>query len=176
MRRRKVYERLSGQAMRATHVSASLLFTDLTAEGLTGGDRLMTMFGGMDSDKREEIKAAFQTDPEQSSVRILLATDAVSEGIDLQNYCSRLIHYEIPWNPNRLEQRNGRVDRHGQRAKSVQIHHFVGKGYRDRERNLAETSVGELEADLEFLMRAESGEQEPMAGILLRARCRSPRI
>ena len=43
-----------------------------------------------------------------------MATDAASEGIDLQNYCSRLIHYEIPWNPNRLEQRNGRIDRHGQ--------------------------------------------------------------
>lgn len=130
------------------------LYSVLAAEGLTGGDRLMTMFGGMDSDKREEIKAAFQTDPEQSPVRILLATDAASEGIDLQNHCSWLIHYEIPWNPNRLEQRNGRVDRHGQRAKQVLIHHFVGKGYRDRERNLAETSVGELEADLEFLMRA----------------------
>ncbi|MGH9837858.1 MAG: DISARM system SNF2-like helicase DrmD [Blastocatellia bacterium] len=130
------------------------LFSILAAEGLTGGDRLMMMYGGMNSDKREEIKAAFQTDPKQSPVRILLATDAVSEGIDLQNHCSRLIHYEIPWNPNRLEQRNGRVDRHGQRAKKVKIYHFAGKGYRERERNLAETSVGELEADLEFLMRA----------------------
>ncbi|MDW8217293.1 MAG: helicase-related protein [Acidobacteriota bacterium] len=50
-----------------------------------------------------------------SPVRILLATDAASEGLDLQNFCSRLIHHEIPWNPNRLEQRNGRVDRPGQR-------------------------------------------------------------
>jgi ERCC4-related helicase len=130
------------------------LYSVLAAEGLTGGERLLTMYGGMDSEKREEIKAAFQTDPEQSQVRILLATDAASEGIDLQNHCHQLIHYEIPWNPNRLEQRNGRVDRHGQRAKQVLIYHFVGKGYKQRERNLAETSVGELEADLEFLMRA----------------------
>ncbi|MCI0391375.1 MAG: DISARM system SNF2-like helicase DrmD [Acidobacteria bacterium] len=130
------------------------LYNILAAEGLTSGDRLMTMYGGMDSQTREEIKAAFQTDPDQSPVRILLATDAASEGIDLQNHCSRLIHYEIPWNPNRLEQRNGRIDRHGQRSKKVLIYHFVGKGYRERERNLAETSVGELEADLEFLMRA----------------------
>ena len=86
----------------------------LAAEGLTAGDRLMTMYGGMDSKDRERIKAAFQTDPKQSPVRILLATDAASEGIDLQNHCSRLIHFEIPWNPNRLEQRNGRIDRHGQ--------------------------------------------------------------
>ena len=42
---------------------------------------------------------------------------AASEGIDLQNHCHRLIHYEIPWNPNRLEQRNGRMDRHGQPAR-----------------------------------------------------------
>ena len=77
-------------------------------EGFTGGDRLLTMYGGMVSEDRERIKAAFQAAPEQSPVRILLATDAASEGIDLQNYCSRLIHYEIPWNPNRLEQRNGR--------------------------------------------------------------------
>ena len=126
----------------------------LASEGLTGGDRLMTMYGGMDSKDRERIKAAFQTDPKNSPVRILLATDAASEGIDLQNHCSRMIHFEIPWNPNRLEQRNGRIDRHGQRAKRVLIHHFVGKGYNDRERNSEETKVGDLEADLEFLMRA----------------------
>ena len=76
------------------------------------------------------------------------------KGIDLQNHCSRMIHYEIPWNPNRLEQRNGRIDRHGQKSKPVRIYHFVGKGYNDRERRLAETAVGDLEADLEFLMRA----------------------
>ncbi len=130
------------------------LYSILAAEGLTNGGRLETMFGGMDSDKRETIKAAFQTDPEQSLVRILLATDAASEGIDLQNHCHRLIHYEIPWNPNRLEQRNGRVDRHGQKAQQVLIYHFVGQGYQQRENALAETAVGELEADLEFLMRA----------------------
>lgn len=126
----------------------------LAAEGFTGGDRLLTMYGGMDSDERERVKAAFQTDPRHSDVRILLATDAASEGIDLQNHCCRLIHYEIPWNPNRLEQRNGRIDRHGQKSKKVLIYHFVGKGYNDRERRNVETAVGDLEADLEFLMRA----------------------
>ena len=124
------------------------------AEGFTGGDRLLTMYGGMDKDERERVKAAFQTDPQRSPVRILLATDAASEGIDLQNYCSRLIHYEIPWNPNRLEQRNGRIDRHGQKSKKVLVYHFVGKGYNDRERRMADTAVGDLDGDLEFLMRA----------------------
>ena len=62
--------------------------------------------------------------PRASPVRILLATDAASEGIDLQNHCHRLIHFEIPWNPNRLEQRNGRIDRHGQRTDPL-IYHFA---------------------------------------------------
>ena len=86
------------------------------------------MYGGMDSEKREAVKAAFQTSPDISPVRILLATDAASEGLDFQNFCSRLIHYEIPWNPNRMEQRNGRVDRHGQKADKVLVYHFVGQG------------------------------------------------
>ena len=78
--------------------------------------RTQIIYGGMDPEEREKIKAEFQTHPKDTKVRILLATDAASEGIDLQNYCSRLIHFEIPWNPNRMEQRNGRLDRHGQKA------------------------------------------------------------
>lgn len=126
----------------------------LAAEGLTADDRLQTIYGGMDSEDRERIKAAFQTDPDQSKIRILLATDAASEGIDLQNHCSKLIHYEIPWNPNRLEQRNGRIDRHGQKAKAVLIHHFVCQGYKKREQLGQDAAPGDLASDLEFLMRA----------------------
>ena len=125
----------------------------LSVEGFTDGDRLLTMYGGMDAEKREEVKAAFQTAPEISPVRILLATDAASEGLDFQNFCSRLIHYEIPWNPNRMEQRNGRVDRHGQKADKVQVFHFVGKGYKERAHRQFNGTVSDMEADLEFLMR-----------------------
>jgi ERCC4-related helicase len=128
------------------------LQTLLASEGLAGGDRLLTLYGGMNAEERERIKAAFQYDPAGSAVRVLLATDAASEGIDLQNHCHRLVHYEIPWNPNRMEQRNGRIDRHGQRAKEVQVYHFVGKGYKRRAEGV--TAPGDLEADLEFLMRA----------------------
>ncbi|RJP23255.1 MAG: helicase [Candidatus Omnitrophota bacterium] len=128
------------------------LHTMLAAEGLTHGERLETMYGGMDTEKREQVKAAFQASPAQSSVRILLATDSASEGIDLQNYCNKLIHFEIPWNPNRMEQRNGRIDRHGQRANQVLIHHFVCKGYQSQA-GMVDLNVGELEADLEFLKR-----------------------
>ena len=125
----------------------------LAVEGFTDGDRLLTMYGGMDPEKREGVKASFQTSPDISPVRILLATDAASEGLDFQNFCSRLIHYEIPWNPNRMEQRNGRVDRHGQKADKVQVYHFVGKGFKERSRQDFSCKVSDMEADLEFLMR-----------------------
>lgn len=90
-----------------------------------GGDRLALIYGGMDHDEREAVKAAFQASPSESPVRILLATDAASEGIDLQNHCHLMIHLEIPYNPNVMEQRNGRIDRHGQRSSEVIIWHPV---------------------------------------------------
>ena len=93
-----------------------------------GGERLAILHGGLSQDEREPIKAAFQTSPKDSTVRILLATDAASEGIDLQNHCNYLIHLEIPYNPNVMEQRNGRIDRHGQRQKEVLIWHPVDGG------------------------------------------------
>ena len=132
----------------------------LAQHGFTGGDRLLTMYGGMDLDDRGDVKNAFQADPEQSQVRILLATDAAAEGLNLQNHCYRLIHYEIPWNPNRLEQRNGRIDRHGQKGfvsptgeRFVFVYHFVGQGYKQRQNSPFAARPSELEADLEFLMR-----------------------
>lgn len=128
------------------------LYDLLAGQGLAQNDRLMMLYGGMNSDDREQVKAAFQSGPELSNVRILLATDAASEGLDLQNHCSNLIHYEIPWNPNRLEQRNGRIDRHGQQASEVMIYHFVGKGYSNH--RMAGIRPGDLEGDLEFLLRA----------------------
>jgi superfamily II DNA or RNA helicase len=93
-----------------------------------GGERLAQLHGGLSQEEREPIKAAFQASPHDSPVRILLATDAASEGIDLQNHCNRLIHLEIPYNPNVMEQRNGRIDRHGQREKEVLIWHPVDGG------------------------------------------------
>lgn len=116
----------------------------LTAHGL-GGDRLGLLFGGMDERKRERLKAAFQADLDRDPVRILLATDAASEGIDLQNHCHRVIHYDIPFNPNRLEQRIGRVDRHGQ-THEVDVAHFVGAGWEN-------ASAGDFERDLDYLAR-----------------------
>lgn len=93
-----------------------------------GGERLGIIHGGMDQEERERVKAAFQTNPKDANIRILLATDAASEGIDLQNYCNCLIHIEIPYNPNVMEQRNGRIDRHGQKYGEVLIWHPADGG------------------------------------------------
>ncbi len=123
----------------------------LAAEGLAGQDRLLAIYGGMALDDRERIKAAFQANPADWPVRILLATDAASEGINLQNHCWQLVHYEIPWNPNRMEQRNGGVDRHGQKHPEVHVFHFVGAGFDATKPGQA---PGDLEGDLEFLLRA----------------------
>ena len=92
------------------------------------------LYGGMEDREREAIKQAFNAT--DSPVRILVATDAASEGLNLQHSARLLAHYDIPWNPARLEQRNGRIDRHGQ-ARDVQIHHFTSDD----------------DADLEFVAR-----------------------
>ena len=66
-------------------------------------------------DVRKERIAGMQSAKE----RLLVATDCLSEGINLQELFTGVIHYDLPWNPNRLEQREGRVDRFGQTAKTV---------------------------------------------------------
>ena len=115
-------------------------------------EALMLLHGETPPEEREAIKAAFQTSPEISPVRILLATDAASEGIDLQNYCNYMIHVEIPWNPNVMEQRNGRIDRHGQKESSVFIWHPVGKDF--TESAVQVRKPGDIVGDFEYLMRA----------------------
>ena len=57
---------------------------------------------------------------------ILIATDCLSEGINLQERFTAVLHYDLPWNPNRLEQREGRVDRFGQQAPQVKVCFLYG--------------------------------------------------
>lgn len=93
----------------------------LKAEFNDDGHAIRVLFGGEDCD-RGAITSAFN-DPDDP-VRILVATDAASEGMNLQETARLLLHFDVPWNPARLEQRNGRLDRHGQ-ARDVTIFHFV---------------------------------------------------
>ena len=87
--------------------------------------RVEVFHGSLGGDERERIIREFNYNPLKTRVRVLLATDAASEGIDLHLACHRLVHMEVPFNPNRMEQRNGRIDRHGQRAGTVDIFHFA---------------------------------------------------
>ena len=84
--------------------------------------RITVLYGGMEDVEREIIKRRFND--ESDDVRILIATDAASEGLNLQETARYLLHFDCPWNPSRLEQRNGRLDRHGQ-ARNVSIFHFT---------------------------------------------------
>ena len=86
---------------------------------------IATFHGGMPEDTREEVKRAFNSDPVKHPLRVLIATDAAREGVNLQNHCADLYHFDVPWNPSRLEQRNGRIDRKLQRAEEVRCHYFV---------------------------------------------------
>jgi SNF2 family DNA or RNA helicase len=65
----------------------------------------------MTDDAREDVQRAFNADLDKHSLRVLIATDAAREGVNLQNNCADLFHFDVPWNPSRLEQRNGRIDR-----------------------------------------------------------------
>ncbi|GAB4148740.1 MAG: DISARM system SNF2-like helicase DrmD [Cyanobacteria bacterium J069] len=87
--------------------------------------RIDTFHGGMGEEQRESIKQAFNSDPSRHPLRILIATDAAREGVNLQNYCADLFHFDVPWNPSRMEQRNGRIDRKLQRESEVRCHYFV---------------------------------------------------
>lgn len=74
---------------------------------------------------KQKIQEKFRTDDDPLS--ILVCTDAASEGLDLQS-CNTLINYDIPWNPMRIEQRIGRVDRIGQKSPEVYIHTLYYRG------------------------------------------------
>ena len=85
------------------------------------GFSVVCLNGSMDMEERKQVQEAFAKE-----VRILISTDAGGEGLNLQ-FCHVVINYDIPWNPMRLEQRIGRVDRIGQ-AHAVRAVNFVFEG------------------------------------------------
>lgn len=87
-------------------------------------ERIGVFTGVTGMDRREEIKQAFNADPAKEPLRILICTDAAREGINLQAHCHDLIHVDLPWNPSRLEQRNGRIDRKLQPSPQVFCRYF----------------------------------------------------
>lgn len=74
------------------------------------------MSGETGGDEEHEAAIAVLVETER---RVLVATDCLSEGVNLQDHFDAVLHYDLPWNPNRLEQREGRVDRFGQPKSEV---------------------------------------------------------
>ncbi len=79
-----------------------------------------------DDDRKERVRQMMPEEGDKKP-RILVATDCLSEGINLQDIFDAVFHYDLPWNPNRLEQREGRVDRFGQIRTEVHTCMFYGK-------------------------------------------------
>ena len=97
----------------AEHVRDGLrkAFPKLTIEAVTG---VLTP-----DERRDRVAAMAPEDEEKPSQRILVATDCLSEGINLQQLFDAVVHYDLSWNPTRHQQREGRVDRFGQPAELV---------------------------------------------------------
>jgi superfamily II DNA or RNA helicase len=95
---------------------------------LGNSDCIVTIHGGTHRDERRRIQALFRSDPE---VRVLVATDAAGEGVNLQN-ANLMVNYDLPWNPNRLEQRFGRIHRIGQ-TEVCHLWNLVAKETREGE-------------------------------------------
>ncbi len=86
--------------------------------------RVLCVTGRLGEEERRLKVEAFMREPGR---RVLVATDCLSEGINLQEGFDAVIHYDLPWNPNRLEQREGRVDRYGQPKPVVKAVRFYGR-------------------------------------------------
>jgi len=113
------------------------------AETDRADERIMIFDGAMSDDDRRDVRDAFNGSPESYAVRVLLATDAAREGVNLQGHCADLFHFDVPWNPARLEQRNGRIDRTLQPEDEVRCMYFL---YPQRtEDRVLEVLVGKLE-------------------------------
>lgn len=88
-------------------------------------ERIEVIDGYTSPARRRDIQRRFNADPTVEPLRILIATDAAREGLNLQAQCSDMFHFDLPWNPGRIEQRNGRIDRKLQPAEEVNCHYFV---------------------------------------------------
>ena len=88
-------------------------------------DRIATIDGLTAGPRRKELQRRFNDHPLNDALRILLATDAAREGLNFQAHCTDLFHFDLPWNPGRIEQRNGRIDRKLQVADEVRCHYFM---------------------------------------------------
>ena len=104
------------------------LMARLEALGYT--QKVVAIHGGLSHRERDACIRQFRTPGQQGGADILVATDAAGEGINLQ-FCWRMVNYDVPWNPARLEQRMGRIHRYGQKSDHVQILNLIATNTRE---------------------------------------------
>lgn len=120
---------------------------------LACGLRVEQVDGSVKDEQRYELKQRFElekTNPD--AIDILLFTEVGSEGLDYQ-FCDMMINYDLPWNPMRIEQRIGRIDRRGQKSEAVNIYNIITEGTVDADIyhrclmriGVFESSIGECE-------------------------------
>jgi len=141
------------------------------------GCRVATIHGGVHEADREHLRARFRLDRQDpNAIDVLVSSEVGCEGLDFE-FCDRLVNFDIPWNPMRVEQRIGRIDRFGQTADKVLIHNLVTEGtvedrvwmrcferlgiFRETVGDLEEV-LGEITAGLESVLKTPglSPEQE----------------
>ncbi len=117
------------------------------------GYRVAQVDGSVKDEQRYNYKTRFELPKEDSNaIDILLFTEVGSEGLDYQ-FCDTLINYDLPWNPMRIEQRIGRIDRRGQKSEAVNIYNIITENTIDAEIyyrclmriGVFENSIGECE-------------------------------
>src|SRR5204862_3797631 len=106
------------------------------------GGTMATLPGPNGLSERDEQVEFFRRPTEQGGARLMIATDAAGEGINLQ-FCWLMVNYDIPWNPARLEQRMGRIHRYGQKHDPVIILNLVAG--KTREGRVLKTLLVKLE-------------------------------
>ena len=120
---------------------------------LACGLRVEQVDGSVKDEQRYALKQRFElekTNPD--AIDILLFTEVGSEGLDYQ-FCDMMINYDLPWNPMRIEQRIGRIDRRGQKSEAVNIYNIITEGTVDADIyhrclmriGVFENSIGECE-------------------------------
>lgn len=133
------------------HTLAYLL-PKLKAEGL----RVAQVDGSVNSEDRLRIRKRFELDrTEAEALDMLLFTEVGSEGLDYQ-FCDTIVNYDLPWNPMRIEQRIGRIDRRGQKSSVVHIYNMITEDTVDADIyarcllriGVFERSIGDCEAIL----------------------------
>lgn len=130
--------------------------------------RVVTVTGGMTREARKDAQTSFLQDP---AVSVLVATDAAGEGVNLQR-ANLMVNYDLPWNPNRIEQRFGRIHRIGQ-ARKCFLWNLVAEN--TREGDVYQTLLRKLEKESRALggrvfdVLGDIFDETPLRALLIQA-------